>query len=73
MGVRKDKTEMVGCKNFKSEQVVKNGIVRGKQRYKCKECGYNFVESDGRTNDKDSCKKGYLCCCILLVKPHSMD
>jgi len=43
---------MPGCKNCKSESVVKNGFVRGKQRYHCKECGYNFVEGDERTNEK---------------------
>ena len=43
---------MVGCKNCKSEKVVKSGKVRGKQRYKCKECGYNFVLGDERTNEK---------------------
>jgi IS1 family transposase/transposase-like protein len=43
---------MPECKNCKSKKAVKNGEVRGKQRYKCKECGYNFVEGDGRTNEK---------------------
>jgi insertion element IS1 protein InsB len=33
--------------------VVKSGKVRGKQRYKCKECGYNFVIGDARTNEKN--------------------
>jgi hypothetical protein len=32
------------CKNCKSELVVKNGFVRGKQRFLCKACGLNFVE-----------------------------
>jgi hypothetical protein len=26
--------------------------MRGKQRYKCKECGYNFVVGDERTNER---------------------
>ena len=34
---------MVECKNCKSTNNTKNGIKRKKQRYKCKECGYNFV------------------------------
>lgn len=34
---------MIECKNCKSVKTTKNGIVRKKQRYKCKECGYNFV------------------------------
>lgn len=43
---------MCECKNCKSSNVVKSGKVRGKQRYKCKECGYNFVIGDERTNEK---------------------
>ena len=54
---------MVACKNCKSEKTVKNGIVRNKQRYKCKECGYNFVEGDNRTNEKIAAKKAL---CVLL-------
>jgi transposase len=54
---------MTKCKNCKSDTVVKNGIVRGKQRYKCKECGYNFVYGDGRTNEKVAAKKAM---CVLL-------
>jgi len=34
---------MAECKNCKSTNTTKNGIVRKKQRYRCKECGYNFV------------------------------
>jgi len=40
------------CKNCDCVKIVKNGKVRNKQRYKCKECGFNFVDGDGRTNDK---------------------
>jgi transposase-like protein len=36
------------CKKCGGSLVVKNGIVRGKQRYLCKSCKYNFVEGDGR-------------------------
>jgi len=54
---------MPGCKNCKSDKTVRNGIVRGKQRYRCKECGYNFVEGDGRTNEKIAAKKAM---CVLL-------
>ena len=35
----------------------KNGVVRGKTRYKCKLCGYNFTEGDARVNDKLIVKK----------------
>ncbi len=40
---------MIKCKKCSSESLVKNGIVRGNQRYKCKECGYNFIDRDART------------------------
>jgi transposase len=54
---------MPECKNCKSENVVKSGKVRGKQRYKCKECGYNFVIGDARTNEKIVALKAL---CVLL-------
>jgi len=51
------------CKNCKSEKTDKSGKVRGKQRYKCKECGYNFVIGDERTNEKIAALKAL---CVLL-------
>ena len=54
---------MRGCKNCKSERIVKSGKVRGKQRYKCKECGYNFVDGDERTNEKIAALKAL---CVLI-------
>ena len=51
------------CKNCKAENIVKSGKVRGKQRYKCKECGYNFVIGDERTNEKIAAMKAL---CVLL-------
>ena len=54
---------MPECKNCKAERVVKSGKVRGKQRYKCKECGYNFVVGDERTNEKIVALKAL---CVLL-------
>ena len=36
------------CKRCSGTTCVKNGKVRGMQRYKCKDCGYNFVEGDKR-------------------------
>ena len=38
----------IKCKNCISVYCTKNGIVRNKQRYKCKTCGYNFVIGDCR-------------------------
>jgi transposase-like protein len=54
---------MPKCKNCGSEHAVKNGIVRKKQRFRCKDCGFNFVEGDARTNEKIAAKKAML---ILL-------
>jgi len=39
------------CKKCGSEKITKNGKIRKKQRYKCKECGCNFVVGDERTSD----------------------
>ena len=44
--------EEIKCKKCGCAKGTKNGIVRGKQRYKCKECGINFVVGDERTNEK---------------------
>ena len=39
---------MNNCKRCSSDKFVKNGIVRSEQRYKCKECGFNFIFGDRR-------------------------
>ncbi len=44
----------------------KNGAVREKPRYRCKECGYNFVEGDGRTNESVVVKKALA---VILYSP----
>jgi IS1 family transposase/transposase-like protein len=36
------------CTRCESKTTVNNGKAKGKQRYKCKSCGFNFVEIDGR-------------------------
>jgi transposase len=36
------------CKQCSSHSIVKNDKVRTKQRYKCKECGFNFIVGDRR-------------------------
>jgi transposase-like protein len=48
---------MLKCKKCGSGSTVKNGVIAGKRRYKCKKCGYNFREGDNRTNDKIAAKK----------------
>ena len=37
------------CPKCQSTDTVKNGTVRGVQRFKCKNCKYNFVLTDKRT------------------------
>ena len=54
---------MPRCKRCGSELTVKNGVVGGRQRYRCKECGCNFREGDNRTNEKVAAKKAL---CVLL-------
>lgn len=54
---------MVKCKKCESKKTVKNGKITGVQRYKCKECGYNFRKGDKRTNRKIKAKKAL---CILM-------
>ena len=36
------------CKQCGSSSYVKNGFIKSSQRYKCKECGINFIEGDKR-------------------------
>src|SRR5215207_6564013 len=36
------------CKRCGSEEHVKNGLMRGQQRYLCKECGLNFTNTPPR-------------------------
>ncbi|MCD8412089.1 IS1 family transposase [Tenacibaculum finnmarkense] len=31
------------CPKCKSEKKIKNGVIKGIQRYKCKSCGYNYT------------------------------
>ena len=43
---------MKECKRCNSKEIRKSGFVRGSQRYKCKECGYNFVDKPGNGKPK---------------------
>ena len=36
------------CKRCGSEEQVKNGLMRAKQRYRCKACGLNFTDTPAR-------------------------
>jgi len=61
--VEETDTFAIMCKKCNSEQVVKSGIVAGKQRFRCKECGCNFRIGDNRTDEKIAAKRRL---CILL-------
>ena len=36
------------CKRCGGEEQVRNGLMRGKQRYRCKGCGLNFTDTPPR-------------------------
>src|SRR5215510_15256782 len=48
---------MITCTNCQNIHTVKNGFVRGKQRYKYHACGYNFVLGDERHSHATEIKK----------------
>src|SRR5262245_6436322 len=54
---------MIACKHCQETRTVKNGFVRGKQRYRCQACGYNFVVGDERHTHTTEVKKAL---CIIL-------
>lgn len=39
---------MAACYRCGCERCVKNGFMQGQQRYKCKECRYNFIDKPRR-------------------------
>ena len=38
-------SDLMWCPKCESDQYVKNGFLRGKQRYKCKRCGCQFTQA----------------------------
>ena len=48
---------MARCKNCQGAETVKNGCVRNKQRFHCKDCGYNFVVGDDRMKAETAVKR----------------
>ena len=45
----------MNCPKCKSSSFVKNGSVAGRQRYKCKDCGYNYtVEQKSDIKSKET-------------------
>jgi len=57
----------VGCKRCSSEELVKNGKVRGKQRWHCKSCQLNFVLGDERKVWREERYQRQKALAILLV------
>ena len=47
----------MNCRYCGSENTHKSGIIRGKQRYKCKDCRKNFLETDGRSKQTTIAKR----------------
>jgi transposase-like protein len=54
------------CPKCKSESHVKNGIIKGKQRFKCKGCGCNCTAGYGQVLEKEK-NAGSDYPCILKV------
>lgn len=50
---------MIGCKHCGYDKTVKNGKVRGKQRYRCQSCGHNFVAGDGRAKPNAAVRRAF--------------
>jgi len=48
---------MIPCKNCQQTNTIKNGFVRGKQRYPCHACHYTFVVGDERHKPETDLKK----------------
>ena len=46
----------LGCKKCNSNRYVRSGFVRGHQRYKCKDCGFNFKLGDNRSRTNPAVK-----------------
>ena len=59
---------MISCKRCKTERVVKNGEVRGQQRYHCKSCAYNFVLGDRRVSQSLAARKALAVILYALSK-----
>jgi len=48
----------MNCPRCKSERKVKNGVIKEVQRYRCKDCGYNYtVEKRSNEYPKSTKKK----------------
>ena len=59
---------MLSCKNCDNQEVVKNGIVRDEQRYRCKTCGFNFILGDKRVKLDTAVKRAFAVILYALGK-----
>ena len=56
------------CRFCGSSSNYKNGFIKGKQRYKCKGCGKNFLEKDGRTKESTIAKRALAVVLYTMLK-----
>ncbi len=59
---------MIVCKHGNEGAIVKNGIVRGKRRHQCKDCGCNFVGGDGRKKPNAAIRRTFAVVLSVLGK-----
>ena len=59
---------MIICKHCNGGATVKDGIVRGKRRHKCKDCGCNFVDGDGRKEPNAAIRRAFAVILYALGK-----
>ena len=50
---------MISCKRCKGSSIFKNGKTRNKQRYRCRNCSYNFVLGDKRAKEFTAIKRAF--------------
>lgn len=50
---------ILNCPNCKSYEKVKDGIVKSRQRYKCKNCNFRYTTQD-RSTEKNFLKRSAL-------------
>ena len=58
------------CTRCGSINKVKRGVVNGRQRYTCKDCGYNYTVAQKSTSKPDSVKRQALA--LYLVRKDSL-
>ncbi|NBX77618.1 MAG: IS1 family transposase [Proteobacteria bacterium] len=64
-------SEKIACKNCQSTSYWKNGMKKDKQRYKCKDCGYQFTNTPPRGKPeklKEIAVTLYVYCGISMLK-----